>query len=79
MQINIEEYENYIFNLKFKEYFEPKIKKELENILFEKVAILFMEKSIEIISQKVSEEVKDAEIEYIVNLNIDKLFPKEGE
>jgi len=79
LQINIEEYENYIFNLKFKEYFEPKIKKELENILFEKVAILFMEKSIEIISQKVSEEVKDAEIEYIVNLNIDKLFPKEGE
>mgnify|MGYP002624949837 CR=1 FL=1 len=73
---NIDEYENYVIEQKFVTFLEPKIKEELENILFEKAAILFMEKSIEIISEIVSEEVRDEEIKDLVNVNVDKIFQK---
>ena len=76
LKSSIVEYEICILNDKFKEYFEPQIKQEIENILFEKTLILFMDKSIEIISENVSQNVKDEEIEDLVNSNIDNLFKK---
>ena len=74
---NIDDYENYLFNSKFKDYLEPKVEEEIKNILFEKSAIIFMEKSIEIISNILSEEIKDEEIQYLVDLSIKKFFQKD--
>ena len=74
---NIDDYENYLFNSKFKDYLEPKVEEEIKNIFFEKSAILFMEKGIEIISNILSEEVKDEEIQDLVDISIKKFFQKD--
>ena len=71
---NIDDYENYLFNSKFKEYFEPKVEEEIKNIFFEKSAIIFMEKSIEIISNIISEDIKDEEIQDLVDLSFKNFF-----
>ena len=74
---NIDAYENYLFNTKFKDYLEPKVEEEIKNLLYEKSAILFMEKSVEILSDIVSEDIKDEEIHDLVDLNIKKFFQKD--
>ena len=74
---NIDAYENYLFNTKFKAYLEPKVEEEIINLLYEKSAILFMEKSVEILSDIVSEDIKDEEIQDLVDLNIKKFFQKD--
>ena len=73
---NFNDYEMYIFNHNFQKYMEPKIKEELEKRIFERVMILFMENSIEIISEIISDNVPDKEIKDLVELNIENLFQK---
>ena len=74
---NIDAYENYLFNTKFKNYLEPKVEEEIKNLLYEKSAILFMEKSLEILSDIVSEDIKDEEIQELVDKSIKKFFKNE--
>ena len=71
-----EHFDEVIFKDKFNEYFEPIIKDELEIILEEKAALLFMQKSREIIAGYVGEDVKDDELKYIVDLNVKRIFKK---
>ena len=64
------------FNLKFEEYFEPKINKEVNNIVLEKASSMFLEKSKEFFGEAISENVQDEEIQDVVEKNLDNILQK---
>ena len=69
-------YEEAILKSKFEEYFIPKIKEEIEKLFLEKVYLIFLEESKNILSKKISENVKNEEINDLVDLNIEKILKK---
>ena len=64
------------FNLKFEEYFEPKINKEVNNVVLEKASSIFLEKSKEFFGEVISENVQDEEIQDVVDKNLDNILQK---
>ena len=64
------------FNLKFEEYFEPKINKEVNNVVLEKASSIFLEKSKEFFGEAISENVQDEEIQDVVDKNLDNILQK---
>ena len=69
-------YEEAILKSKFEEYFIPKIKEEIEKLILEKIYLIFLEESKNILSEKISENVKNEEINDLVDLNIEKILKK---
>ena len=69
-------YEEAILKSKFEEYFIPKIKEEIEKLILEKIYLIFLEESKNILCEKISENVKNEEINDLVDLNIEKILKK---
>ena len=69
-------YEENNYNLKLIEYFKEKINIDVNNLILEKASIIFLEKSIIFLSEIISENVKDEEIQDLVDSNVDKILKK---
>ncbi len=69
-------FEEYNFMTKLENYFDDKIDEEVNKILLEKSSLRFLEKSREYFGDIISENLKDEEIEDIVNSNLDKILKK---
>ena len=67
---------NEIFKIKIDKFFGPKIKEELNRILEEKIMIIFLEKTRTILSEKISENIKDDDIKELANSNVNKILEK---
>ena len=73
---NSNDYEDYIFNEKFENYFIPKIKEEVNKIILENASLIFMENIRNFFSDIISDNVKDEEIEDLAASNVDKILKK---
>jgi hypothetical protein len=71
--------DEYAFDIEFEDYCKPKISKEINNLLLEKASLIFLEKSKKFFSEIISENVKDEEIDDLVNKNLDIILNKINE
>ena len=69
-------FEEYNFMTKLENYFKDKINEEVNKMLLEKASLRFLEKGREYFGDIISENLKDEEIEDIINSNLDKILKK---
>ena len=64
------------YDKKFKEFFETKVIEDIRKIVLQNVFEIFLKESREIVSEFISENVKDEEIKDLVDSNIDNILNK---